>query len=78
MDASDFRAKTESQLAEQLTELVKERFNLRFQAASGQLENTARVRLVRRDIARLKTILREKTTPAKSAAKKPVTKKKSA
>jgi large subunit ribosomal protein L29 len=56
MDASDLRAKTESQLAEQLTELEKERFNLRFQAASGQLENTARVRLVRRDIARVKSV----------------------
>ncbi len=72
MDASDLRAKTESQLVEQLAQLEKERFNLRFQAASGQLENTARVRLVRRDIARVKTILREK------APKKPATKKKSA
>ena len=69
MDASDLRAKTESQLLEQLVELEKERFNLRFQAASGQLENTARVRLVRRDIARVKTILREK------APKMPATKK---
>jgi large subunit ribosomal protein L29 len=60
MDASDLRAKTESQLVEQLTELEKERFNLRFQAASGQLENTARVRLVRRDIARVKSVLPRK------------------
>ncbi len=60
MDASDLRAKTESQLVEQLTELEKERFNLRFQAASGQLENTARVRLVRRDIARVKSVLPKK------------------
>ena len=72
MDATDLRAKTESQLVEQLAELEKERFNLRFQAASGQLENTARVRLVRRDIARVKTILRQK------APKKPATAKKSA
>jgi large subunit ribosomal protein L29 len=81
MDASDLRAKTESQLVEQLTELEKERFNLRFQAASGQLENTARVRLIRRDIARVKTILREKApSPGapKQAAKQPAPKKKSA
>ena len=68
MDASDLRAKTESQLVEQLAELEKERFNLRFQAASGQLENTARVRLVRRDIARVKTILREKAPPKLAAS----------
>ncbi len=61
MDASDLRAKTERQLLDDLAELEKERFNLRFQAASGQLENTARVKVVRRDIARVKTILRQKT-----------------
>ncbi len=60
MDASDLRAKTERQLMEQLVELEKERFNLRFQAASGQLENTARKRVVRRDIARIKTVLPKK------------------
>ena len=60
MDASDLRAKTERQLTEQLVELEKERFNLRFQAASGQLENTARKRAVRRDIARIKTVLPKK------------------
>jgi|EndMetStandDraft_4_1072995.scaffolds.fasta_scaffold597702_2 large subunit ribosomal protein L29 len=60
MDASDLRAKTERQLQEQLVELEKERFNLRFQAASGQLENTARKRVVRRDIARIKTVLPKK------------------
>ncbi len=60
MEASDLRAKSESQLLEQLTELEKERFNLRFQAASGQLENTARKRAVRRDIARIKTVLPKK------------------
>jgi large subunit ribosomal protein L29 len=48
------------QLDEQLAALKKEQFNLRFQAASGQLENTARVRQVRRDIARIKTIARQK------------------
>jgi large subunit ribosomal protein L29 len=60
MEASDLRAKTESQLVDQLAQLEKERFNLRFQQASGQLENTSRVRLVRRDIARIKTVLRQK------------------
>jgi large subunit ribosomal protein L29 len=60
MDASDLRAKTERQLMDDLAELEKERFNLRFQAASGQLENTARVRLVRRDIARVKSVLPKK------------------
>ena len=71
MDASDLRAKTDRQLSEQLAELEKERFNLRFQAASGQLENTARVRVVRRDIARVKTILREKVPKTAKPAKKP-------
>ncbi len=55
--AADLRKKSDSQLKEQLLELRKEQFNLRFQAASGQLENTARVRQVRRDIARIKTLL---------------------
>ncbi|MGH6904888.1 MAG: 50S ribosomal protein L29 [Geminicoccaceae bacterium] len=57
MKASEFRTRTEDQLREQLLELKKEQFNLRFQKATGQLENTARVREVRRDIARIKTIL---------------------
>ncbi|MAT36333.1 MAG: 50S ribosomal protein L29 [Ponticaulis sp.] len=61
MKAEDVRAKTEDQLKEQLVSLKKEQFNLRFQQATGQLENTARVRQVRRDIARINTILREKT-----------------
>jgi large subunit ribosomal protein L29 len=60
MDATDLRAKTDRQLQEQLLDLEKERFNLRFQAASGQLENTARVRAVKRDIARVETFLRQK------------------
>ena len=71
MDASDLRAKTDRQLSEQLAELEKERFNLRFQAASGQLENTSRVRVVRRDIARVKTILRQKMPKKAKPAKKP-------
>jgi large subunit ribosomal protein L29 len=57
MKASEFRTRSEDQLREQLLELKKEQFNLRFQKATGQLENTARVREVRRDIARIKTIL---------------------
>jgi large subunit ribosomal protein L29 len=57
MKATDLRGKTRDQLAEQLLQLKKEQFNLRFQRATGQLENTARVREVRRDIARIKTIL---------------------
>ncbi len=57
MKASDLRTKSADELKADLIELRKEQFNLRFQAASGQLENTARVRLVRRDIARVKTVL---------------------
>ena len=57
MKASELRARTGDQLREQLLQLKKEQFNLRFQKATGQLENTARVREVRRDIARIKTIL---------------------
>jgi large subunit ribosomal protein L29 len=58
--AADIRAKTDDELGEQLDLLGKEIFNLRFQRASGQLENTARVRQARRDIARIKTILGER------------------
>jgi large subunit ribosomal protein L29 len=60
MKAEDVRAKTVDELSDQLNDLSKEAFNLRFQAASGQLENTARVRQVRRDLAQVKTILNEK------------------
>ena len=56
---SDLRSKTVDELKDSLMDLRKERFNLRFQKASGQLENTARARQVRRDIARVKTILRD-------------------
>jgi large subunit ribosomal protein L29 len=55
----DLRAKSKDQLKSQLLTLKKEAFNLRFQKASGQLENTARVRQVRRDIARIQTLLNE-------------------
>ena len=58
--AKDVRLKTEDQLKADLIDLKKEQFNLRFQAASGQLENTARVREVRRTIATMKTLLAEK------------------
>jgi len=58
---SDLRARTDDQLQDQLLQLKKEQFNLRFQKATGQLEKTARVRQVRRDIARIKTIAAEKT-----------------
>ncbi len=57
MKASDLRTKSADELRDELESLKKEQFNLRFQAASGQLENTARVRQVRRDVARIKTIL---------------------
>jgi large subunit ribosomal protein L29 len=60
MKASDVRAKTADELKAQLEQLAKERFNLRFQKASGQLENTTRSRQVRRDMARIKTILAER------------------
>jgi large subunit ribosomal protein L29 len=61
MKAAELRTRTEDQLREQLLQLKKEQFNLRFQRATGQLENTARVREVRRDIARIKTILAAQT-----------------
>jgi large subunit ribosomal protein L29 len=60
MKAADVRAKTEDELTGELDNLGKEIFNLRFQRANGQLENTARVRQVRRDIARIKTVLGER------------------
>ena len=62
MKAGDLRDKTLDQLDDELIKLKKEQFNLRFQAASGQLENTSRVRQVRRDIARVMTIARAKRT----------------
>jgi large subunit ribosomal protein L29 len=64
MKAEDVRAKTADELKAQLGDLKKEQFNLRFQRAGGQLDNTARVREVRRDIARIKTILAEKAAPS--------------
>jgi len=60
MKATDVRVMTPDQLDDELAKLKKEQFNLRFQKATGQLENTSRVRVVRRDIARIQTVLREK------------------
>ena len=64
---SAFRDMSLDQLDDELIKLKREQFNLRFQAASGQLENTARVRQVRRDIARVKTIAREKQSGGAAA-----------
>ena len=64
MDANELREKTPDQLRDELTNLKKEAFNLRFQQATNQLENTARMRQVRRDTARVKTILNEKAAEA--------------
>jgi large subunit ribosomal protein L29 len=64
MKAGDVRAMTPDQLSDELLKLKKEQFNLRFQRATGQLENTSRVRQVRRDIARIQTIARQKRTGA--------------
>ncbi len=64
MKASDLRSRTVDELSEEVDTLGREIFNLRFQRASGQLENTARVRQVRRQIARIKTILGERRRAA--------------
>ncbi|MBY6202020.1 50S ribosomal protein L29 [Maritalea mobilis] len=66
MNANELRDKTPDQLRDQLVQLKKEAFNLRFQQATGQLENTARMRAVKRDTARVKTILNEKAAVAAS------------
>jgi len=60
MDVSDMHTKTVDELTDELGRLKKEQFNLRFQMATGQLEKTARIRQVRRDIARIKTIAAQK------------------
>ncbi|HAY90627.1 MAG: 50S ribosomal protein L29 [Rhodobacteraceae bacterium] len=64
MKAQDLRDKTPDQLREELASLKKEAFNLRFQQATGQLESTARMRTVKRDVARVNTILNEKAAAA--------------
>ncbi|ABS14680.1 ribosomal protein L29 [Brucella anthropi ATCC 49188] len=66
MKAADVRAKSLDQLNDELGTLKKEQFNLRFQKATGQLEKTARVKQVRRDIARIKTIARQKAAASKA------------
>ena len=76
----DFKAKTDDQLAVELGELKREAFNLRFQSATGQLESHGRIRAVKRDIARLYTVIRERelgirATPAAAPAKKAAAKK---
>jgi large subunit ribosomal protein L29 len=86
MKPADIRTQSDDQLKESLVGLRKEAFNLRFQRASGQLENTARVRAVRRDIARIKTVLTQRklglAAPAgkgkANAAPKPAKKAKAA
>jgi large subunit ribosomal protein L29 len=74
MKTADLRAKTEDQLKEEIMSLRKEQFNFRFQKSTGQLENVSRIRAVRRDIARIKTVIAEqkqgKVPTAKAAAPK--------
>ena len=67
MKSADVRAMTLDQLDDEVLKLKKEQFNLRFQRATGQLENTARVRQIRRDIARIKTIQAQKAATAAKA-----------
>jgi len=68
MKPADLREKTPDQLRDQLANLKKEAFNLRFQQATGQLENTSRMQIVRRDAARVKTIMNEKAAAAAGEA----------
>lgn len=73
MKTADLRAKTADELEQELLNLRKEQFNFRFQRSTGQLENTGRIRFVRRDIAKIKTVLAEQKqgkVPAAKAAKK--------
>ncbi|SHI04289.1 50S ribosomal protein L29 [Marivita hallyeonensis] len=68
MNAKELGEKTPDQLRDELVTLKKEAFNLRFQQATGQLENTARIRQVRRDVARINTVLNQKAAAAASDA----------
>ncbi|MEN0651895.1 MULTISPECIES: 50S ribosomal protein L29 [Hyphobacterium] len=68
MNTADIRGMTDDQLKDELLKLKKEQFNLRFQGASGQLENTARIRQVRRTIARIKTAQTARTAQAKKGS----------
>ena len=70
MKAEDVRQKTDDELNDQLGDLQKEAFNLRFQQASGQLENTSRVRQIRRDIARIKTVQHQRRSAASQGVRK--------
>jgi large subunit ribosomal protein L29 len=73
MKTAELRSKSEDQLKQQLLELRKEQFNFRFQKSTGQLESVGRVRVVRRDIAKIKTLLNEQASgkaPAAKASKK--------
>ena len=70
MKAADLREKTPDQLRDQLAQLKKEAFNLRFQQATGQLESTERMQVVRRDAARVKTILNQKAADAADQSQK--------
>ena len=77
MKAVDIRSKSDDELGQMVLDLRKEQFNLRFQKTTGQQENTARSRIVRRDIARIKTILSERlndNVPVKDAKKAPAKK----
>ena len=67
MKAQELSSKTPDQLKDQLVALKKEAFNLRFQQATGQMESTARMRAVRRDVARVKTVLNQKAAQAAAA-----------
>ena len=64
MNAQELKSKSPDQLRDQLVALKKEAFNLRFQQATGQLENTARMRVVRRDVTRIQTVLNQKAAEA--------------
>jgi large subunit ribosomal protein L29 len=69
MKASDLRIKSRDDLKSELLTLKKESFNLRFQKAGGQLENSARIRVVRREIARIQTVLNQASAPGGGTAK---------
>lgn len=78
--AEDLRAKSEDELGKHLVDLKKQQLNLRFQKSGGQLTNTAEIRAVRREVARVKTIVEQKKSgaaaPAKAKAAKPAAKAK--
>lgn len=69
MDAKELSSKTPDQLRDELVALKKEAFNLRFQKATGQIENSARIRQVRRDVARVNTVLNQKAAAAAANAR---------